>query len=47
MRRPMSILFGVAALVAYDWTLRQWMLEWGTTLDEREASLPATRSLKM
>jgi hypothetical protein len=36
----MSVLFGVAAVAAYDWTLRQWMLDWGTTPDERSADLP-------
>lgn len=40
MHRGMCVVFGVVAVAAYDWTLRQWMLDWGTTPDERKVALP-------
>jgi hypothetical protein len=40
LRRGVSVVFVVAAVAAYDWTLRRWMLDWGTTPEERKAALP-------
>jgi hypothetical protein len=38
--KRMKIAVGVLAVVAYDSTLRRWMLDWGSTPEERQMLLP-------
>ena len=40
MRKRTIGILGAVTLVAYDSTLRRWMLDWGSTPEERQARLP-------
>lgn len=40
MRKRTGRTLGAVALVAYDSTMRRWMLGWGSTRDERQMRLP-------